>query len=79
MTNHAVTLKLEGRLVGPWVAELKRACEPHLPERRAISLDLADVTFADEAGLSLLLRLRTQGVTLMNCSPFLEEELRAAS
>lgn len=79
VANHAVTLKLEGRLVGPWVTELKNACEQHLPEHRAISLDLADVTFADGAGLSLLLRLRAQGVTLMNCSPFLEEELRAAS
>ena len=74
--NHAVTLKLEGRLVGPWVAELKNACAQHLAAKRSIDLDFADVTFADRTGLALLLRLRAQGVKFLNCSPFLEEELR---
>jgi ABC-type transporter Mla MlaB component len=76
--NHATTLKLEGRLVGPWVAELKNTCEQHLAAKRSINLDFADVTFADRSGLTLLLRLRAQGVMLVNCSPFLEEELRTA-
>jgi ABC-type transporter Mla MlaB component len=74
--NNALTLKLEGRLIGPWVAELKNACERHLATRRSVHLDLADVTFADRTGLELLLHLRAQGVTFLNCSPFLEEELR---
>lgn len=78
VTDPAVTLKLEGRLIGPWVAELKRTCEQHLTEKRTIHLDFADVTFADRAGLALLLRLRAQGIRLVNCSPFLEEELRTA-
>ena len=78
VTNHAVTLKLEGRLIGPWVAELKNACEQHLAAKQSLNLDFADVTFADRTGLALLLRLRAQGVTLVNCSPFLEEELRTA-
>jgi len=25
--NHSVTLKLEGRVVGPWVGELRQICE----------------------------------------------------
>jgi ABC-type transporter Mla MlaB component len=79
LANHAVTLKLEGRLIGPWVAELKKSCEEHLAAKRSINLDFADVTFADRAGLALLLRLRSQGVTLVNCSPFMEEELRTAT
>lgn len=79
IANHAVTLKLEGRLVGPWVAELKKTCEQHLEANRVINLDFADVTFADRTGLALLLRLRAQGVKLVNCSPFIEAELRAAS
>ena len=45
--NHSVTLKLEGRVVGPWVGELRQVCETHLSEGRALNLDLADVTFAD--------------------------------
>ena len=79
LTNHVVTLKLEGRLVGPWVDELKNTCEQHLAAKRSINLDFADVTFSDRTGLALLLRLRAQGVSLVNCSPFLEEELRTAS
>ena len=77
--DHAVTLKLEGRVIGPWVAELKSACEKHLAEKHAVKLDFADVSFADRAGLALLLRLRSQGVTLVNCSPFLAEELKAGA
>jgi anti-anti-sigma regulatory factor len=78
MTSRAVTLKLEGRLIGPWVDELKDTCERHLAAERSVNLDFADVTFADRAGLALLLQLRAQGVTLVNCSPFLEEELQTA-
>ena len=51
----------------------------HLEAKQVINLDFADVTFADRTGLALLLRLRAQGVKLVNCSPFIEEELRAAS
>jgi ABC-type transporter Mla MlaB component len=78
LANHAVTLKLEGRLIGPWVAELKKSCEEHLAAKCSVSLDLADLTFADRDGLALLLCLCGRGVRLVNCSPFLEEELRAS-
>jgi hypothetical protein len=71
-----VTLKLEGRVIGPWIAELKNACDPFLAAKSSINLDFADVSFADHAGIALLLRLRAQGVKFLNCSPFLEEELR---
>jgi anti-anti-sigma regulatory factor len=74
--NQPVLLKLEGRLIGPWVAELKNACQRHLDANRPVCLDFADVTFADRDGLSLLLRLRGQGAKFLNCSGFLEEELR---
>ena len=33
--NHSVTLKLEGRVVGPWVGELRQVCETLLTEGRA--------------------------------------------
>lgn len=78
LLNHAVTLKVEGRLVGPWVNELKNACEQQLATKLSLNLDVADLSFADHAGLNLLLRLRARGVRLLNGSPFLEEELRNA-
>ena len=77
--NHSVTLKLEGRVVGPWVGELRQVCETLLTEGRALKLDLADVTFADADGVAVLSGFKTRGVTLKNCSPFVEEQLRSTA
>ena len=75
--NHVTTLKLEGRLVGPWVIQLRDICEAHLAQQHRVKLDFADVTYADRSGVSLLINLRASGVELVNCSPFLAEELKA--
>ena len=77
--NHSVTLKLEGRVVGPWVGELRRVCETLLSESRALKLDLADVTFADADGVAVLTGFKTRGVTLKDCSPFVDEQLRSTA
>ena len=77
--NQSVTLKLEGRVVGPWVGELRQVCETHLSEGRALKLDLTDVTFADADGVAVLTDFKTRGVTLKNCSPFLDEQLRSTA
>ena len=77
--NHSITLKLEGRVVGPWVGELRQVCETYLSEGRALKLDLTDVTFADADGVVVLTGFKTRGVTLKNCSPFVEEQLRSTA
>jgi len=77
--NHATTLKLEGRLVGPWVNQLREICETHLAQEQHVKLDFSDVTYADRGGVALLLHLRSHGVKLVNCSPFLDEELKAGA
>jgi anti-anti-sigma regulatory factor len=49
-------MKLEGRMVGAWVTECKRAwlaLEASLAPKK-LALDLSGVTFVDEAGLQLL-------------------------
>ena len=74
--NHSVTLKLEGRVVGPWVGELRQVCETLLTERRGLKLDLTDVSFADADGVAALSSLKSRGVTLTNCSPFVQEQLK---
>jgi hypothetical protein len=38
---------------------------------------LTDVTFADASGLSALSSLKSRGVTITNCSPFVEEQLKS--
>lgn len=75
--NHSVTLKLEGRVVGPWVGELRQACELFLSQSRTLKLDLTEVSFADVDGVATLTSLKSRGVTITNCSPFVEEQLKS--
>lgn len=77
LSNGRVVLRLEGRLVGPWVDELKSACEQFLKREQAIKLDLAEVTYADRNGVELLRRLKQQHVVFGHCSPFVAQELKA--
>ena len=70
------TLKLEGRVVGPWVGELRLVCESLLSSSRALNLDLSDVSYADAEGVELLANLKLRGVRLVNGSPFVAEQLK---
>jgi hypothetical protein len=71
-------LRLEGQIIGPWVDELRRACEHRLGSG-AVMLDLADVSFVERRGLDLLHVLRMRGVPLLHCSAFVTEQLKAQS
>jgi anti-anti-sigma regulatory factor len=73
--NHSVSLKLEGRVVGPWVEELRQTCEAFLADRRSLTLDLTGVSYADSEGAAMLNRFKSDGVELINCSPFLERQI----
>jgi ABC-type transporter Mla MlaB component len=61
------TLVLEGRLAGPWVAELDRcwqaAASAH--DGRAVRVELHDVTHIDAAGIALLRAMHVEGATLV--------------
>ena len=69
------TLRLEGKLLGPWVAELARTCDelPCSPDR--LRLDLSTVTFVDGPGVALLRDLLGRGATLAACSGLVAELL----
>ena len=71
-----ITLWLEGRLIGPWVEELRALCEGLLIRGRPLTLDLADLAFVGTDGTKLLRSLSTRGVGLSNCSAFVIEQLR---
>lgn len=51
-----VTLKLDGKVMGPWVAECQRAWHAVRAETgsRRIRLDLREVTFMDRPGTEML-------------------------
>ena len=78
LNGTGATLRLEGSVAGPWVEEVRRACEQSLVKDRKLTLDLADVSFADRDGIALLRDLSRQEVRLVNCSPFLNQQLRNA-
>lgn len=71
-SSPGVWLHVEGRSIGRSVEELRQSCDAHLigPGVR-LTLDLADVSFADVAGIELLRNLSGRNVTLLNPSPFL--------
>jgi len=75
--HQAVTLRLEGRIAGPWTAELNEVCEHVLRENRRLSLIMADVAFLDRAAAQLLAKLKSRGVVLSECSPFTAEQLKS--
>ena len=70
------TLRVEGRVIGPWVEELRRSCEPVLATGARLTLDLGDVSFVDADGVALIRSLRQRQVALSNCSPFVAEQLK---
>lgn len=69
-------LRLAGRVAGEWVCELKTVCETARSKCGALILDFGDVTYVDRAGATLIRGLRRQGISLINCSPFIREQLK---
>ncbi len=74
-SDSATTFKLEGKVLAPWVDELRRICTEPPHESRQINLDLEAVTFLDAAGVELMRELIRQGITIAQCSGFIAELL----
>ena len=64
--SQSTTLRLEGRLTGPWVDELERAWRAVTadPTDGRVSVDLTDVTFVGEDGKKLLEAMYREGAKL---------------
>jgi len=77
--NHIVTLRLEGQVVGPWVAQLRNSCDNVLNEGRPLRLQFGEVEFLDQNGVVLMSNLQSRGVALVDCSPFVAEQLKATT
>jgi hypothetical protein len=68
--------RLEGRIGGPWVDEVGAVCDAALGKGRAVTLDLAGVSFVDRQGASLLLALARRGVALVGSTSFVAGQLQ---
>jgi anti-anti-sigma regulatory factor len=62
-------LKLEGRLAGAWVEELRQTWQQSAAAGEPVGVvELNEVTFIDVAGKRLLADMHRQGVALTACS-----------
>ena len=81
----AAVIKLEGRVAGPWVAELSRVWVETAPQLayKNLALDLRNVTYADNAGTQVLRGIYAQtGAELVAGTPwtqFLAEQITRLS
>jgi hypothetical protein len=75
-TGGTVTVRVEGRAIGPWVEELQRSCERALVTGDEVLVDLAGVSFVDREGVEVLRTLGTRGALVVNCSLFVAEQLK---
>jgi anti-anti-sigma regulatory factor len=76
--THATSLCLEGSVGGPWVKVLQTACADALSINRQVVLDLGRVSFIDPAGILALRDLMSEGIRLINCSPFTSLQLNTS-
>lgn len=75
-SSGATNFLLEGKLVGPWVEELRRLSEAALARSKALKLDLEKVWFVDSHGIALLRDLAKKQVSQINCSQFISQQLK---
>lgn len=82
--SKVVGLRLEGKLVHPWVDELFTVwmeLATRLPGRVPISLDLSEVSFVDVRGKALLASMLKAGCAIHGSGPFISaviEDIRSS-
>ena len=77
-THQTVLFRLEGRIAGPWVEELRRVCQEAISRNDAnhLVLDVAGVSFIEADGVVACRELQARGVSLTNQSRFVAEQLK---
>ena len=64
--DQTITLKLEGKLAGPWVQEVNRVWDDTAQAARSeFVIDLRSVTFIDRPGRALLATMSRHGAQLI--------------
>lgn len=80
----AVKLRLEGKLVQPWVEELVQVwmeLRTRLPRQTSISVDLDEVSFVDIRGKALLASMLKDGCAFRGTGPYISaviEDIRSS-
>jgi len=75
-SNQEITLQLDGRLTGQWVALLRESAESVLAEGQRLTLDWENICFIDCEGLALVTSLIGRGVRQVNAPLFVAEQIK---
>jgi anti-anti-sigma regulatory factor len=73
--GRTTVLKIEGRLLEPWIGELLKALADARRSQGSPHLDLSEVNFVDAGGAKLLRDLAREGVEIVASSCFVRELL----
>jgi ABC-type transporter Mla MlaB component len=73
-SSRELRMKLEGKLSGPWVEELRQCWRTasSTTAGRATALDLGEVDFVDSGGQALLGEMYRQGVRFEAATPLIQ-------
>lgn len=74
--NGRVILMLEGKVSNGNIEIARESVHQALETGSELVLDLAGVMFIDRQGVSLFQELQQRQIPLVNCSPFLKEQLK---
>jgi hypothetical protein len=73
------TLKLEGKLQGPWVDLAHEAYALTAAPTAPTCLELSGLTFVDEEGAALLRELIRSGAQVVGCSSYIAQLLQLST
>ena len=74
--NHS-DLKIEGRVIGPWVDEVRRVSGEILATGARLTIDLSEVSFVNREGVELFRELRGHHRVIVTSSGFVAEQLKS--
>ncbi len=71
--SELTVLKVEGKLAGPWVAELERCWQMVISgtHQERLLIDLTEVAFVDSAGKELIRKICGQGADVAVTGPLM--------
>lgn len=74
--DSTVMLKVEGKLLEPWIDELFQSVAQASVDGKMPHLDLTALSYADQAGTRVLSELVQRGAVIMGASGFMAALLR---
>jgi len=73
--NQEVTLRLDGRVTGPWVELLRTSAESVVEVGMRLTLDLENICYVDCEGVGLIKNLINRGTVVKNVPLFVAAQI----